>query len=239
MSLDSHQQVDERAQQLFKLLVEQYIADGHPVASKSLATMPGVEVSSATVRNVMGELEARGLVSSPHTSAGKIPTQLGLRFFVDSLLSVEPWDAVREREIEFELNRDLAPSELITVASDLLSHITQMTCLITTPRRNQVILRHVEFLQLDEDRVLVILVLNDREVQNRVIHTDRAFTHIELTQSANFLNHEFGGRSLLEIRRQIFDGMQADKDRMDELMQSAAFARSLSRKHRRAAIYRR
>jgi len=221
MSLDSHQQVDERAQQLFKLLVEQYIADGHPVASKSLATMPGVEVSSATVRNVMGELEARGLVSSPHTSAGKIPTQLGLRFFVDSLLSVEPWDAVREREIEFELNRDLAPSELITVASDLLSHITQMTCLITTPRRNQVILRHVEFLQLDEDRVRVILVLNDREVQNRVIHTDRAFTHIELTQSANFLNHEFGGRSLLEIRRQIFDGMQADKDRMDELMQSA------------------
>jgi len=221
MSLDSHQQVDERAQQLFKLLVEQYIADGHPVASKSLATMPGVEVSSATVRNVMGELEARGLVSSPHTSSGKIPTQLGLRFFVDSLLSVEPWDAVREREIEFELNRDLAPSELITVASDLLSHITQMTCLITTPRRNQVILRHVEFLQLDEDRVLVILVLNDREVQNRVIHTDRAFTHIELTQSANFLNHEFGGRSLLEIRRQIFDGMQADKDRMDELMQSA------------------
>lgn len=221
MSLDSHQQVDERAQQLFKLLVEQYIADGHPVASKSLATMPGVEVSSATVRNVMGELEARGLVSSPHTSAGKIPTQLGLRFFVDSLLSVEPWDAVREREIEFELNRDLAPSELITVASDLLSHITQMTCLITTPRRNQVILRHVEFLQLDEDRVLVILVLNDREVQNRVIHTDRAFTHIELIQSANFLNHEFGGRSLLEIRKQIFDGMQADKDRMDELMQSA------------------
>lgn len=221
MSAEGHQQVDERAQQLFKLLVEQYIADGNPVASKSLATMPGVEVSSATVRNVMGDLESRGLVSSPHTSAGKIPTQLGLRFFVDSLLSVEPWDAIRERELESELNPDLAPSELITVASDLLSHITQMTCLITTPRRNQVVLRQVEFLQLDEQRVLVILVLNDREVQNRVIHTDRTFTDIELTQAANFLNREFGGRSLLEVRHHILESMQADKDRMDQLMQNA------------------
>ena len=215
------QLVDERAQQLFKLLVEQYIADGHPVASKSLATLPGVEVSSATVRNVMGDLESRGLVRSPHTSAGKVPTQAGLRFFVDSLLSVEPWEAERVQELESELNRDMAPSELITVASDLLSQITQMTCLITTPRRNQVVLRHVEFLQLDDDRVLVILVLNDREVQNRVIHTDRAFTDIELTQAANLLNREFDGRSLLEVRQQIFESVQADKNRMDQLMQDA------------------
>lgn len=215
------QQVDERAQQLFKLLVEQYIAEGHPIASKSLATLPGVEVSSATVRNVMGELESRGLVFSPHTSAGKVPTQQGLRFFVDSLLSVEPWDAGRVQELEAELNRDLTPSELITAASDLLSQITQMTCLITTPRRNQVVLRHVEFLQLDEGRVLVILVLNDREVQNRVIHTDREFSDVDLTQAANFINREFGGRSLLEVRQQIFESVQADKNRMDQLMQSA------------------
>jgi heat-inducible transcriptional repressor len=214
-------QVDERAQQLFKLLVEQYIAEGHPIASRLLATLPGVEVSSATVRNVMGELESRGLVHSPHTSAGKVPTQRGLRFFVDSLLSVEPWDVERVQELEAELNRDLAPSELITAASDLLSQITQMTCLITTPRRNQVVLRHVEFLNLDEGRVLVILVLNDREVQNRVIHADREFTDVELTQAANFLNREFGGRSLLDVRQLIYDSVQADKDQMDQLMQHA------------------
>ncbi len=218
-------QVDARAQQLFKLLVEQYIADGNPVASKALATMPEVAVSSATVRNIMGELEAVGLVRSPHTSAGKIPTSQGYRFFVDSLLSVEPWDGPRVRqkvrEIEAELNPDLAPNELVASASDLLSQITQMTCLITTPLRNQVNLRHLEFVRLDEERVLVIMVLNDREVQNRVIHTEREYNDVELTQAANFINREYGGLDLMNIRHRIVESMRADKDRMDQLMQTA------------------
>ncbi|MEM9620784.1 MAG: heat-inducible transcriptional repressor HrcA [Pseudomonadota bacterium] len=214
-------QVDARSQQLFKLLVEQYIAEGNPVASKALATLPEVSVSSATVRNIMVELESVGLVRSPHTSAGKIPTNQGYRFFVDSLLSVEPWEAQRVREIEAELNPDLAPNELVASASDLLSHITQMTCLITTPLRNKVNLRHLEFIRLDQERVLVIMVLNDREVQNRVIHTEREYTDIELTQAANFINREYVGRSLMEIRRDLVASMQADKDRMDQLMQMA------------------
>lgn len=214
-------QVNQRAQQLFKLLVEQYIADGTPVASKALATRPEVAVSPATVRNIMGELESRGLVSSPHASAGKVPTPQGYRFFVDSLLSVEPWEDARVREIEAELNPDMTPAELVASASDLLSHITRMTCLITTPMRNQVTLRHLEFVGLDHNRVLVILVLNDREVQNRVIHTEQAFSDIELNQAANLLNKEFGGRSLLEIRQAVVASMQADKDRMDNLMQDA------------------
>lgn len=215
------EQMPARAQQLLKLLVEQYIADGTPVASKALATLPDVQVSSATVRNVMGDLEAYGLVKSPHTSAGKIPTNQGYRFFVDSLMSIEPWESRRIEELRSELDVDLAPSELVASASDLLSQMTQMTCLITTPIRNQVSLRQVEFVGLDTDRVLVILVLNDREVQNRVIHTEREFTDIELNQAANFINREFGGRTLLEIREQIVASMQADKDRMDQLMQSA------------------
>ena len=214
-------QIDARAQQLFKLLVEQYIADGNPVASKSLALLPDVGVSSATVRNVMGDLETLGLVTSPHTSAGKIPTNQGYRFFVDCLLNVEPWAKERVEEIEAELNPDMAPNELVASASDLLAQVTQMTCLITTPQRNQVSLRHIEFVRLDEERILVILVLNDREVQNRVIRVERKFTDVDLTQSANFLNREFGGRPLLEIRREIIESMQADKDRMDQLMQSA------------------
>jgi len=218
-SLDT--QVAPRAQQLFKLLVEQYIAEGTPIASKILATRPEVTVSSATVRNIMGDLEALGLVTSPHTSAGKIPTNQGYRFFVDSLLSVEPWEEARQRQLEAELNPDLAPSDLVSSASKLLSQITEMTCLVTTPLRNQVSLRQVEFLSLGEDRLLVILVLNDREVQNRVIHTERTYTDVELTQTANFINQEFGGRKLMDIRQAIVASMQADKDRMDSLMQTA------------------
>ena len=214
-------QVGERAQNLFKLLVEQYIADGNPVASKALATLPEVGVSSATVRNIMGDLESLGLVMSPHTSAGKIPTTMGYRFFVDSLLSFEPWSDERIRALESELNPDLSPADLVASASDMMSQITQMTCLITTPLRNQVNLRHIEFVRLDTDRILVILVLNDREVQNRVVHTDKEYSDVDLTQAANFINREFGGRSLLEIRQSIIESMQADKDRMDNLMQSA------------------
>ncbi len=214
-------QVGDRAQHLFKLLVEQYIAEGTPVASKALAKRPEIAVSSATVRNIMGELESVGLVTSPHTSAGKIPTSQGFRFFVDSLLRVEPWEQARVEALEAELNPDLAPADLVASASQMLSHITQMTCLITTPLRNHVTLRHLEFVALDQERVLVILVLNDREVQNRVIHTDREYTASELTQAANFVNREYGGESLIAIRAAIVESMQADKDRMDDLMQAA------------------
>ena len=168
-------EVDPRAQQLLKLLVEHYISDGTPVASKALAMLPQVGVSSATVRNVMGDLEALGLVRSPHTSAGKVPTHLGLRFFVDTLLSVEPWQQDQVEELQSELNPNMTPSELLATASDMLSQFTQMTCLITTPRKNQVNLRQLEFLRLDEGRILVILVLDDREVQNRIIYVDEPF----------------------------------------------------------------
>jgi len=213
--------VDERAQLLFKLLVERYIADGAPVASKMLASSPEIEVSSATVRNIMAELEDRGLVRSPHTSAGKVPTNMGLRFFVDSLLSVRPLDEARVHQVEHELNPDLSPQELVESASNLLSHLTRMTCIVTLPRRDQVALRQVEFLPLSGDRVLVILVLNDREVQNRVIHVDRVYDDTELTQAANFINREFGGLSLLSIRHALLESMQNDKDSMNELMQTA------------------
>ena len=212
---------DPRAKQLLKLLVEHYIAEGTPVASKALATLPGVAVSSATVRNVMSDLESMGLVRSPHTSAGKIPTQQGLRFFVDTLLSVEPWNEDRVREVEAELDPNLSPSELISTASELLSQFTQMTCLITTPRRNQSHLRQLEFLRLDDQRVLVILVLNDRDVQNRVIHLDQSFSDQELSQAANLLNQEFGGRPLEEMREAVFSSMRADRERMDAVLQSA------------------
>jgi heat-inducible transcriptional repressor len=213
--------IDARAQVLFKILVERYLDDGVPVASKRLASESGVGVSPATVRNIMADLETQGLVRSPHTSAGKVPTTQGLRFFVDSLLAVDPLDESRIAEMREELNPDLSTNELVTCASKLLSQLTGMTCVITLPRRDHVALRQVEFLPLSGNRVLVILVLSDREVQNRVIHTDREYSSVELTQAANFLNHEFAGLSLLSIRGALLASMRADKERMDTLMQTA------------------
>ena len=213
--------VDDRTEQLFKLLVESYISNGRPVASKALAGQPSVAVSAATVRNIMARLESQGLVRSPHTSAGKVPTNQGLRFFVDSLLTVEPLDEVEQRTLEGELNPDLPPSELIETVSQLLSRITELTCVVTLPRRDQSALRHVEFLNLDGGRVLVILVFNDREVQNRVLHTERKYEDADLVRAANFINQEFGGLSLVEVRAGLITSMQRDKDRMDSLLQAA------------------
>lgn len=221
MRKQAEDSLDQRAQLVFKLLVEQYIAGGAPVPSRLLASQPGVDVSSATVRNILADLESQGLVRSPHTSAGKIPTNQGLRFFVDSLLRVNPLEESQVLRLQGELDPDLAPNELVESASQILSHLTHMTCVVTLPRRDQVALRHVEFLPLSGCRALVILVLGDREVQNRVIHTDREYDETELNQAANYINREFGGLSLLKVREALLASMQADKDHMDRLMQTA------------------
>ena len=203
--------IGERAQRLLKMLVEHYLAQGTPVASKTLATQPGIDVSPATVRSIMAELEARGLVVSPHTSAGKIPTNLGLRFFVDTLLSVQPLGRSSVQMLRDGLNPDLAPSRLVELASGLLAEISSMAGVVTLPRKEQVLLRQVEFLPLTANRVLVILVINERDVQNRVIHTDREYSESELVQAANYINREFAGSSLLNIRTALVESMQADK----------------------------
>jgi heat-inducible transcriptional repressor len=213
--------IGERAQRLLKMLVEHYLAQGTPVASKTLATQRGVDVSPATVRSIMAELEARGLVVSPHTSAGKIPTNLGLRFFVDSLLSVQPLGRGSLQLLREELNPDLPPSRLVELASNLLAEISRMASVVTLPRTEQVALRQIEFLPLTANRVLVILVVNEREVQNRVIHTDREYTEAELVQAANYVNREYAGASLPSIRAALLASMQHDKAQVDRMMQLA------------------
>lgn len=215
------QELDRRAQQFLKRVVERYIEDGLPVASKVLAAEPGVEVSAATVRNVMSELEARGLVRSPHTSAGKVPTEQGLRLFVDSLLSVQPLPLVEAQRLKQALHPDRSPQELVSSASRLLSHLTRMTCVVLLPRQNSAALRHIEFLPLAGQRALVILVLNDREVQNRVIQLDREYTETELREAGNYLNQSFGGKPLDQLRAALVASMQSDKERVSEMMQSA------------------
>ena len=213
--------ISDRAQILFKHLVEDYLHSGHPIGSGKLLESSGLDVSSATVRNIMVDLETRGLVSSPHTSAGRLPTQKGLRFFVDSLISVQPLDQQAFQLLQTTLSEDMTPKELVEHASVLLSEISQLAGLVTTPGPEQVALRQIEFLKLSGRQVLVILVVNEKEVQNRVIETDRAYSETELQQAANFINHEFAGSTLHSIRQGVMDSMHRDQTRMNEILQTA------------------
>ena len=210
--------LNDRASVLLKLLVERYIDSGAPVASKQLALESELQVSSATVRNVMADLEAHGLVVSPHTSAGKVPTPKGLRVFVDSLIHVRPLDAGALTSLRESLSPELTSRELVATASHLLSGITQLAGVVTLPRPEIVTLRQVEFLPLSNQRILVILVVNEKEVENRIIRAHRQFEEHELQQAANFINQHFGGRSLRGLRDEILTSMEADRVRMDELM---------------------
>ncbi len=213
--------LDQKAAHLFKVLVEEYLEDGQPVSSSTVANKSHFTVSSATVRNNMAKLQEHGLISSPHTSSGRIPTQHGLRFFVDGLISYEPLDESAERHVWDELNRDQSQHDLLESASQLLSEVTQLVGLVTVPREEQIALRQVEFLQLTGRQVLAILIVNEREVQNRVIETDRVYTDLELKQAANYINDTFAGLSLESIRTGVLESMSHDKIRINEMLQRA------------------
>lgn len=222
MSTDSSlNNLNERSQQLFKVLVEHYINDGQPVASKTLSNDEQINLSPATVRNVMADLEDLGLIISPHTSAGRIPTPQGYRLFVDNLVTVKPLRGKEVESLRKEMGIDDSQKALITRASSLLSGMTSMAGVVTIPRREAVILRHIEFLPLTSNRILVILVINEQEVQNRVIHTERAFSASELTQTANYLNQEFMGKDLSQIRQSVLDSMKQERDDMQHIMKMA------------------
>lgn len=212
---------DDRAQALLKVLVERYIRDGQPVGSQTLANDSGLDLSPATIRNVMVDLEELGLVESPHTSAGRIPTDKGYRVFVDCLLTVKPMGSKEVEDIKQQLSSSVSTSLLINQVSDMLSNITQLAGLVMMPRREHTRLQHIEFLPLSSRRVLVILVMNDQEVQNRVIHVDRDFSPAELQQAANYINAEYAGLELTEVRTRLLTSMQQSRDAMHQLMQDA------------------
>lgn len=209
----------ERAEALLKALIERYIKEGQPVGSRSLAKDSGLALSPATIRNVMSDLEDMGLIQAPHTSAGRVPTVKGYRMFVDSLLTIKPIDDTQMQSIQQQLMKSLDTGEAINHASSMLSEITHMTGLVSLPRREQNRLEHIEFLRLSARRILVILVVNGQEIQNRVIDTDRDFTASELQQSANLLNAEFAGQDLSQIRQRLLKSMQQARDAMHKLMQ--------------------
>jgi len=213
-------QLPERAQHILRTLVEQYIRGGQPVSSRSLSRVSGLGLSSATVRNVMYDLEEMGYIRSPHTSAGRIPTEQGYRLFVDSLLQMDSAERVSLETLraQLPLDADDEPKNLVESVSSFLSGFTRMAGVVTLPRRDVTTLRYIEFLPLGDRRVLVILVVNDHEVQNRVIHTAREFSRSELEQSANYLNREFGGRSLGEIRAAVQQELEATRSDVNRMM---------------------
>lgn len=213
--------LNERAQLMLKTLVERYIRDGQPVGSRTLSRDSGLSLSPATVRNVMADLEEMGLLVAPHTSAGRIPTVQGYRLFIDSLLQVEPLAGKEVEELRDQLGPDHDRQSLMLTASNMLSDVTQLAGIVTVPRPEAVRLRHVEFLSLSGDQVLVILVLNDKEVQNRIIRTGRRFTESELQQATNYLNEICAGKDLIQVREDLLAEMRQARENMNNTMVGA------------------
>ncbi|PCJ38145.1 MAG: heat-inducible transcription repressor HrcA [Moraxellaceae bacterium] len=211
--------IDDRPSLVLKALVERYIHDGMPVGSKRLLQDLANPVSSATVRNDMVLLEEKGLLASPHTSAGRVPTEQGYRFFVDKLMTMSPLTSSSVSHLQSQLAPDQTPHELVERASKALSDMTSLAGVVVAPKQDMSCLRQVEFLPLAGKRVLVILVLNEKDVQNRVICPDREYSEQELQQIANYLNQRFAGEGLHAIKDQVLNSMRADKVEMSRMMQ--------------------
>ena len=206
--------LDGRAKLLLKALVERYIADGQPVGSRTLSRASGLELSPATIRNVMADLEDLGLIASPHTSAGRIPTAKGYRLFVDTMLTVQ-----REQLAPLALAPE-QPQKVIASAAHLLSNLSQFVGVVMAPRRTSVF-RHIEFLRLSERRFLVIIVSPDGDVQNRVIFSETDFTQSQLIEAANFLNQHYAGMAMEQVRERLKTEVESLRFEIAGLMQAA------------------
>ena len=182
--------LNDRAAILLKQLVASYIDDGQPVGSRQLAQDAGLDISSATIRNVMSGLEKKGLVIAPHTSAGRIPTEQGLRLFVDTLLEVQPLEEKLISQLQQQLDPDMEMNELVNHASQLVSEMTQMAGIVSVPKQANAKLRHIEFLPLSDKRILAIMVTNEKDVQNKVLHLGREYSADELQHAANCLKQQ-------------------------------------------------
>ena len=212
--------LSERAQSLLKILVERYIAEGQPVGSRALSRFSSLELSPATIRNVMADLEEMGFVASPHTSAGRVPTPKGYRFFVDTLLTVRPMEELERQQLEEQLTPD-DPHRVVTAASQLLSDLTHFAGIVVAPRRRGAMLRQVEFFGLSEKRVLLIIVASDGEVQNRVLVTDRVYSPSQLVEAANFINQHYAGVEFDHLRQKVRNELIDLHNDISGLMQAA------------------
>src|SRR5437879_3744746 len=212
--------LDKRAQVLLKTLIERYIAEGQPVGSRTLSKHSGLDLSPATIRNVMSDLEDMGFIASPHTSAGRVPTPAGYRFFVDTLLVVKPLETRELDRLEGELHPD-NPQRVIHAASQLLSQLTQFAGVVMTPRRHAGTFKHIEFLRLSEKRILLIVVTTDGDVQNRILFTERDFSASELVEAANYVNQNYSGQSFEDVRARLQGELREIGQDLIKLMSAA------------------
>lgn len=210
-------QLDIRAQTLLKALVERYIADGQPVGSRALAKISGLDLSPATIRNIMSDLEELGLVSSPHTSAGRVPTPRGYRLFVDSLLTVQSID---ESALESRFQSGASSQKIIASAAQVLSSLSQFAGVVLTPRR-EMHFQQIEFLRLSEKRILLVIVAPDGDVQNRLMLTDIDYTPAQLVHAANYINQHYAGLSFDDVRIRLKEELKQLQNDMTRLMQAA------------------
>jgi len=211
--------LSERAQILLKTLIERYIAEGQPVGSRALSKYSGLDLSPASIRNVMSDLEDFGFIASPHTSSGRIPTPRGYRFFVDTLLTLKPLDTLEINQLEGQLHADNR-QRLVTSASQVLADLTRFAGVVMTPRRSGGF-RHIEFVKLSDARLLLILVTPDGDVQNRILMTERSYSPSELTEAANILNQNFAGLTFEETRKRIHEELKQLREDMTSLMTKA------------------
>jgi heat-inducible transcriptional repressor len=216
--------LDARARTLLKALVERYIAEGQPVGSRTLARASGLELSPATIRNVMADLEDLGLIVSPHTSAGRIPTARGYRLFVDTMLTAQPLDEGAARELNPQLQPD-QPQRVIANAANLLSSLSRFVGVVTAPRKPSVF-HHIEFMRLSERRVLMILVTPDGDVQNRVLHTAHDYTQPQLVEASNYLTQHYAGLTIEEVKERLRSEVDALRSEIAGLMHEAVQAGS-------------
>jgi heat-inducible transcriptional repressor len=222
MIASNEEALNERSQQLLKLLVEHYIRDGQPVGSRTLSRDLGMNLSAATIRNVMADLEELGFVTSPHTSAGRIPTDKGYRFFVDTLLKYQPLDAEKIAAMQSRFGEHSTDHKaLIAAASQMLSSVTRLAGVVTLPRQSHSALSQIEFVPLSDNRVLAIMVVNGREVQNRIVQLERHYSADELRRAANYLNQEFGGKELSAVREHLLAQLKETRESLNQVMLDA------------------
>ena len=214
--------LNTRAEILLKTLIERYIADGQPVGSRTLARQAGLDLSPATVRNIVADLENMGLVHSPHTSAGRVPTDRGYRLFIDTLLKVKPMQSADVRKFKHEFEDGQDPQHLLENASHLLSEVCKLAGLVMVPRREeQAALRQLDFVGLSERRILVILVTQDGQVHNRIINVERDYTPSELVQAANYFSETYVGQGLAEVRRNLLRDIEVAGEHLRRIMDLA------------------
>lgn len=209
----------EREQCILKLLIDRYIELGQPVGSRTLSRLPGIDISAASVRNVMGDLEQMGLLKSPHTSAGRVPTSAAWRVFVDRMLEVQPVDMEIIRSMQSALDPALSDQNLMRITSTFLSGFTRMAGMVTVPRRDEKPMQQIEFIPLSERRVLAIIIINDKEVQNRIIHVERDYTKDELDELSRYLSAEYLGKPLQAVRDLVHADLKRTHEHMSRLMQ--------------------